>query len=79
MAWNDLAKLWHDTTVDYCDVCGNLLIARFWGFVSAATGESKRCCDERCERLYYRLREIDGNAQAVPGGISGDQAEAKPR
>ena len=32
MAWLELRKTWHDTNVDYCDVCGNLLIRRDWVF-----------------------------------------------
>ena len=59
MAWHELDKSWHDTTVDYCDVCGNLLIARYWSFVEPAGGEMRRCCDESCERLFYRLRRIN--------------------
>ncbi len=57
MPWQKLDKTWHDTSVDYCDVCGNLLIKQFWTFSEA--DESKRVCDERCEHLFYRLRQID--------------------
>ena len=59
MAWHELDKSWHDTTVDYCDVCGNLLIARYWSFVEPAGDETRRCCDESCERLFHRLRRIN--------------------
>ena len=62
MAWHDLQKSWHDTTVDYCDVCGNLLIARYWSFTEPDGGELRRCCDESCERLFYRLRRLEESA-----------------
>lgn len=55
MAWRDLSKTWHDTTVDYCDVCGNLLIRRFWEF--EADGRLLRSCREDDERLYHLLRQ----------------------
>ncbi|GAA3413960.1 hypothetical protein [Streptosporangium vulgare] len=32
MSWQDLTKSWQDTSVDYCDVCGNLLIHTYWRF-----------------------------------------------
>lgn len=56
MPWRDLDKTWHDTTVDYCDVCGSLLIRRFWAF-SGADGETLRACREDDERLYRKLRD----------------------
>ena len=62
MAWHELNKNWHDTTVDYCDVCGNLLIARYWSFGEPDGGETRRCCDETCERLFYRLRRLEESA-----------------
>jgi hypothetical protein len=57
MAWRELGKTWHDTTVDYCDVCGNLLIRRFWEF-TGVDGSPIRACREDDERLYHRLREL---------------------
>lgn len=59
MTWSDLTKPWHDTNVDYCDVCGNLLINRYWVFVGDEPQRELRCCDERCERLFFRLSEFD--------------------
>jgi hypothetical protein len=54
VAWHNLNKVWHDTTVDYCDVCGNLLITRYWSFTDEG-GKELRCCDPSCERLHARL------------------------
>ena len=62
MAWHELNKSWHDTTVDYCDVCGNLLIARYWSFIESGGGVTRRCCDETCERLFHRLRRLEESA-----------------
>jgi hypothetical protein len=53
MAWRELGKPWHDTTVDYCDVCGNLLIRRYWEF--SADGTTLRACREDDERLLALL------------------------
>ena len=55
MAWIELNKTWHDTNVEYCDVCGNLLIERAWVF-TAVDGETLRACREDDERLYGTLR-----------------------
>jgi hypothetical protein len=57
MVWRELGKTWHDTTVDYCDVCGNLLIRRYWEF-AGADGSTVRACREDDERLYHRLRQL---------------------
>ena len=54
MGWEKLNKTWHDTTVDYCDVCGNLLIVRYWRFTDGQ-GRDLRTCDPSCERLLARL------------------------
>jgi hypothetical protein len=56
MAWQELNKPWHDTNVDYCDVCGNLIIDRAWVF-TAPDGSTQRACREDDERLYATLRE----------------------
>jgi hypothetical protein len=56
MAWVDISKTWHDTNVDYCDVCGNLLIRRAWEF-TGADGTTLRACREDDERLHRLLRE----------------------
>ncbi len=55
MTWVELNKPWHDTGVDYCDVCGNLLIRRYWEFLST-DGEPLRACGQDDERLYALLR-----------------------
>ena len=54
MAWEELRKPWHDTAVEYCDVCGNLLIRRYWRF-TAADGRSLRACRREDEDLYLRV------------------------
>ena len=56
MGWQELGKTWHDTNVEYCDVCGNLLIRRAWVF-EAADGRTLRACRESDERLHARLAE----------------------
>lgn len=55
MTWQRLEKTWHDTNVDYCDVCGNLIIQRAWVF-QGADGEAVRGCREEDEQLYATLR-----------------------
>jgi hypothetical protein len=55
MPWQQLNKAWFDTTVDHCDVCGNLLIRRYWAFPDEQ-GEQKRVCAPRCEELDRRLK-----------------------
>ena len=62
MAWEQIQKPWHDTSVEYCEVCGNLLIHHFWRF-TASSGEELRACSVECEELYRRLR---GGAPRVP-------------
>jgi hypothetical protein len=57
MAWTELGKTWHDTNVEYCDVCGNLLIRRAWVF-DAPDGRTLRACREADERLYARLEAL---------------------
>ena len=57
MAWTELGKTWHDTNVEYCDVCGNLLIRRAWVF-QAPDGSTLRACRESDERLHARLAEL---------------------
>jgi len=51
--WRDLIKPWHDTSVDYCDVCGNLLIRRNWEFEDG--GRVLRACRAEDEALWARL------------------------
>lgn len=64
MAWHDIQKTWHDTTVDYCDVCGNLLIRRCWEF-TGHKGGTLRACREDDERLYHRLRAFRAKADEM--------------
>lgn len=68
MAWRALDKSWHDTSVEYCDVCGNLLIGRYWEFLDE-NERPVRACREDDERLYARLRvyRARAEAQAHPG------------
>ncbi|RCG31825.1 hypothetical protein DQ384_09870 [Sphaerisporangium album] len=54
MSWQDLTKSWQDTSVDYCDVCGNLLIHTYWEF---ADGDATlRACRQEDEALWHRLK-----------------------
>jgi hypothetical protein len=57
MAWMELGKTWHDTNVEYCDVCGNLLIRRAWVF-QTPDGRTLRACRESDERLSARLEAL---------------------
>ncbi len=54
MTWRALEKSWHDTTVDYCDVCGNLLIGRYWEFRD--NDHVMRGCREDDVDLLQRLQ-----------------------
>lgn len=68
MPWHELVKPWHETAVDYCDVCGNLLIGRYWAFADRE-GRKFRACREDDERLwvrleFYRQRRVDQSAVA---------------
>ena len=56
MPWRELGKPWHDTTVEYCDVCGNLLIRKYWEFPDA-DGSLLRACREDDQRLHALLVE----------------------
>lgn len=56
MSWRDLTKPWHDTTVDYCDVCGNLLIRRYWEFRDG--DRVIRSCRQEDELLWSRLQRF---------------------
>lgn len=62
MAWQALEKPWHDVSVEYCEVCGTLLIQRYWTF-TAPDGAVVRACSEECEALAQRLRR-DRQAEA---------------
>lgn len=65
MTWRELGKSWHDTTVDYCEVCGNLLIRRYWEFTDES-GVIVRACREDDVRLLATLRRY--RAEASPAG-----------
>lgn len=65
MSWIELHKPWHDTSVDYCDVCGNLLIHNYWKFDSE--GETLRACREDDERLWARLERFRRTYASVIG------------
>jgi hypothetical protein len=58
MGWQKLEKPWHDTNVEYCDVCGNLLIDRAWVF-TGPDGSTLRACRESDEPLHARLRGFE--------------------
>jgi hypothetical protein len=57
MAWQELGKSWHDTNVEYCDVCGNLLIRRTWVFTTP-DGLTLRACRESDEELHAKLERF---------------------
>ncbi len=57
MGWHELRKAWHDTTVDYCDVCGNLLIHRYFEF-TGHDGQPLRACREDDQRIHEKLVEF---------------------
>lgn len=56
MSWVGFKKVWQDTSVETCDVCGNLLINRYWEFVDEE-GRSRRACREDDEELLAWLRQ----------------------
>jgi len=55
MSWVAAEKTWHDTSVDHCEVCGNLLIRRAWEFTDV-DGRRIRACRPEDERLAAILR-----------------------
>jgi hypothetical protein len=67
VSWHALEKPWNDVSVEYCEVCGNLLVQRYWLFTSPE-GDAVRACSEDCEELAGRLRrarEAEGAAGAA--------------
>ena len=74
MAWQELGKTWHDTNVEYCDVCGNLLIRRAWVF-EAADGGTLRTCRESDERLHARLAALEPAIEDARQSYQARQAE----
>jgi hypothetical protein len=65
VTWHALEKPWNDVSVEYCEVCGNLLLKRYWEFTGPA-GETVRACSEECEVLAGRLRRAR-EAEVTPG------------
>lgn len=72
MGWRELQKTWHDTTVDYCDVCGNLVIHRYFAF-TGDDGTVLRACREDDVRLYRRLHTF---APAVEAARARSEAQS---
>ena len=56
MAWIEREVSWHDLSVDYCEVTGQLLPKRYWSF--EVDGRTLKAADPRYEDLYrtYVLR-----------------------
>jgi hypothetical protein len=65
MSWVNLVKSWHDTSVDVCDVCGNLLIRRYWEFATD-DGVVMRACRADDEQLYSWLARVRSHPPSVP-------------
>ena len=76
MAWLELGKTWHDTNVEYCDVCGNLLIRRAWVF-DGPDGRTVRACRESDERLLARLRELGPAIDDARRAYEADQPDRR--
>lgn len=71
MGWRELEKPWSDTTVEYCDVCGNLVIRRCFEF-QGVDGQLIRACREDDERLYHTLlRYRQRYAASATGSATG--------
>lgn len=64
MTWRDAERRWHDTDVAYCDVCGNLIIRRYWEFTTP-DGSVLRACREEDEELHARLRRFAPRIEAA--------------
>jgi hypothetical protein len=73
MGWQEMGKTWHDTDVEYCDVCGNLLIRRAWVFQDEA-GETRRACREDDARLSATLRAYGARIEAAKRAFTAGQA-----
>lgn len=50
MAWVERDVSWHDLTVEYCEVTGQLLPKRYWSF--EVDGRVLRAAHPAYERLY---------------------------
>ncbi|MFB9681749.1 hypothetical protein [Streptosporangium vulgare] len=72
MSWQDLTKSWQDTSVDYCDVCGNLLIHTYWRFTDGDA--TLRACRQGDEALWYRLKRLRADYppidRTLPAGLA---------
>jgi hypothetical protein len=59
MAWVEREVSWHDLSVEYCDVTGQLLPRRYWSF--EVDGRTLKAVEPRYEDLYMRyVREREG-------------------
>ena len=76
MAWIEISKTWHDTNVEYCDVCGNLLIRRAWVF-TAEDGQTLRACREDDEGLHAKLSRFGPRIEEARGRYEGTHAPAE--
>lgn len=56
MTWTTIEKHWNDTSVEYCDVCGNLLVNRYWRFTDES-GVPRRACRPDDEELAVWLAD----------------------
>ncbi len=56
MIWKAIEKHWNDTSVEYCDVCGNLLINEYWKFTDQ-DGVDRRACRSDDEELAAWLAD----------------------
>jgi hypothetical protein len=55
VTWVASTKTWNDTSVDNCDVCGNLIINRYWSFTDD-DGIVMRACRQDDEALAAWLK-----------------------
>jgi len=56
MTWVASLKNWNDTSVDNCEVCGNLIINRYWEFTDT-DGTVMHACREDDEQLLAWLKQ----------------------
>jgi hypothetical protein len=76
MSWITIDKTWHDTNVDYCDVCGNLLIRRAWVFTDP-DGTTLRACREDDERLRGVLRDYGPAVEEARASWTAQEREGR--
>ena len=67
MAWIERNVSWHDLTVEYCEVTGQLLPKRYWSF--EVDGRVLKAAHPRFEQLYveYVLPRAAARAQESSG------------